>query len=68
VEGISIAEILTNEDNTIKTCIKCIQRYNEELGYDKDEDDSLKELKDITNIPIVKILIKRGRKKRFWCL
>ena len=31
------------------------QRFNEELGFEKEEDHSLKELIDITNIP-VKIL------------
>jgi hypothetical protein len=38
------------------------QRYNDELGFDKDEEHSLKELKDITKIPlkILKEVEKRG--------
>jgi len=38
------------------------QRFNEELGFDKDEEHSLKELKEITNIPInfLKEVEKRG--------
>ena len=38
------------------------QRFNEELGFEKEEDHSLKELKDITHIPIkiLKEVEKRG--------
>jgi len=38
------------------------QRINEELGFDKDKEHSLKELKDITKIPlrILKDVEKRG--------
>jgi hypothetical protein len=38
------------------------QRFNEELGFDKEEEHSLKELKDITHIPIkiLKEVEKRG--------
>ena len=39
------------------------QRFNEELGFDKDKEHTLQELKDITGIPvkILKEVDKRGK-------